>query len=82
MQDATYLRGILQIERIVSQGEEMLKRLVVGMIACDLLPVLQLLKIGPPPQPLQSLLGDPELDNHILSFEDIKEGVAQISSNA
>lgn len=76
LQDATYLRGILQIEHIASQSEEMLKRLAVGMIACDLLPILQPLKIVPPPQPLQSIIGDPELDTYILSFENIREGVA------
>ncbi|MHB8595806.1 MAG: hypothetical protein ACYDER_03235 [Ktedonobacteraceae bacterium] len=79
LQDATYLRGILEIERLASQHEEMLKRLAVGMIACDRLSILQPLKIAPPPQPLQSILGDPELDTYILSFENIKEGVAQIS---
>jgi hypothetical protein len=69
LQDVTYLRGILQIERAVAEDEKVLDHLAVGMIAYDLLPMLRPLQMIPPPQLLQRLAYNPELDNDILSFE-------------
>lgn len=62
LQDVTYLRGLLKIKQAVSEDEGALDRLAVGMVAYDLLPVLQPLQIIPPPQPFRDLLDDPELD--------------------
>jgi hypothetical protein len=69
LQDVMYLRGILLIDRLITEDPTMLDRLMIGKVAYDLLPVLQPLQMVPSPQPLRELLADPELDNYILSFE-------------
>jgi len=79
LQDVTYLRGILQIERAVSKDRAVLDRLAVGMVAYELLPVLQPLQIVPPPQPLRDMVNDPELDQYILSFEASGENITKLA---
>lgn len=68
LQDVAYLRGLLLIEQVANADETVLDRLAVGMVAYDLLPVLQSLRMFPPPQPLRELAYDPELDDFISSF--------------
>lgn len=69
LQDATYLRGLLLVDRAVTEDQQILEQLAVGKIAYDVLPVVQSLEILPPPQPLRKLIEDPDLDAYILSFE-------------
>ncbi|MGB8346279.1 MAG: hypothetical protein WCD86_15455 [Ktedonobacteraceae bacterium] len=73
LQDVTYLRGLLQVVRLAVEDTTALEQLTVGMVAYELLPTLQPLKLLPPPQPLRELAYDPDLDNYILSFE-VSEG--------
>ena len=69
--DVVYLRGYLQIERAVSEDEEILDRLAVGKVGIEQLPDLQELGIVAPSQlaSLRNLAYDPGLDDYILSFE-------------
>jgi hypothetical protein len=73
LQDVTYLRGLLQVERLTVKDPPALKQLAVGMVAYELLPTLEPLKLLPPPQPLRELAYHPDLDNFILSFETTEE---------
>jgi len=69
LQDVGYLRGLLLIDQAVAKDETVLDRLAVGIVAYDLLPILQPLQMVPPPQPLRELAYDPDLDSYVLSFE-------------
>ena len=71
--DVSYLRGRLQIERVVAQDKTMLDRLAVGKVALELLPDIQALGIVAPPQPLRQRAFDSDLDGYILSFTSSKE---------
>jgi Domain of unknown function (DUF1704) len=79
LQDVTYLRGLLLIERMTAEDETVLDRLAVGKIACALLPLLHPLKMIPPPQPLRQLAYDPELDSYILSFASLEEDAEKLA---
>lgn len=79
LQDVIYLRGLLLIDRLVSEDETMLERLAIGKIAYELLPMLQPLKMDIPPQPLRQLAYDSGLDNYILSFEPTMRGTEKFA---
>ena len=68
--DAIYLRGLQKIDRAVAQeGEGVLDRLAVGVVALEQLPDLAELGLGQAPQPLRKLVQDPDLALYILSFD-------------
>lgn len=77
LQDVGYLRGLLLIDQAVARDKTVLDRLAVGVVAYDLLPLLQPLQLIPPPQPLRELAYDPDLDSYILSFEASSKEVAK-----
>ena len=68
--DALYLRGLQKIERAVAQeGEGVLERLAVGVVAWEQLPDLAELGIIQAPQPLRKLVQNPDITTYILSFD-------------
>lgn len=68
--DAIYLRGLQRIDRAVAQeGEGVLDRLAVGVVALEQLSDLAELGIAQAPQPLRKLVQDPDLVPYILSFD-------------
>ncbi len=71
--DAVYLRGLWLVEHAAMQDATVLDRLAVGKVAIEYLSDLQELGIIAPPQPLQKLLLDPDLDSYIDSFENTQE---------
>lgn len=76
--DVVYLRGLWKIERAVAEDATVLDRLAIGKIALELLPDLQGLEMGIPPQPFRELAHDPGLDAYVLSFEQSNEHPAFI----
>jgi tetratricopeptide (TPR) repeat protein len=70
--DALYLRGLWKIEQALRQDETVLDRLAVGVVALEQLPDLKELGIVTTPQPLRQLALRPDLDAHILSFEEVE----------
>jgi Domain of unknown function (DUF1704) len=73
LQDAVYLRGLRLIEQAVAKDETVLDRLSVGVCALEHLPDLQELGILSAPQPLRTLAYSPDLDDYILSYEQIDD---------
>src|SRR5258708_20952039 len=68
--DAIYLRGLQKIDRAVAQeGEGVLDRLAVGVVALEQLPDLAELGITQAAQSLRKLVQDPDLVPYILSFD-------------
>ncbi len=73
MKDALYLSGLWQVERAVAEDETVLDRLAVGVVALEQLSDLQELGIVSAPQPLRTLVYEPDIDTRILSFENEEE---------
>ena len=67
--DASYLRGVLLVEREVAKDETVIDRLSIGRTALEYLPALERLGIKPALQPLRSLAREADLDTYMLSFE-------------
>ncbi|HYU73347.1 MAG TPA: tetratricopeptide repeat protein [Ktedonobacteraceae bacterium] len=68
--DALYLRGLQKIEQAVAQeGEGVLDRLAVGVVAWEQLLDLAELGIVQAPQPLRKLVQNPDITSYILSFD-------------
>ncbi|HVB25439.1 MAG TPA: helix-turn-helix domain-containing protein [Ktedonobacteraceae bacterium] len=76
LQDAVYLHGTRLIEQAVAEDKMVLDRLAVGKVSLEVLPDLQELGIVSTPQFLRQLAYDPDLDAHILSFEQAEEQVS------
>ncbi len=67
--DVLYVRGLQKLEKAMQRdGEAVLKRLAVGVVALEQLSDLEELGIVEAPRPLLTLAQDPDLENHILSF--------------
>src|SRR5579875_2628733 len=75
LQDAMYLRGLRMIEQAVAENPMVLDRLAVGKVALEVLPDLEELGIVSTPEPLRRLAYDPDLDAHILSFEQAEQQI-------
>ncbi len=75
LKDCLYYRGEQLVTAVIEQDSQKLTRLMVGVVGLEQLDDLEELGITEPPYQPQWLAHDPDLAEHILSFEVVSESL-------